>query len=280
MKDRLKISVIQMNSQADQQANLKQAEELMTQALQSEQPDLIVLPEYFNFYGGKQEGKLKAVNDIPGGPAYTFIQDYAKKNKVWIHAGSMMERVDGEERIHNTTIVFDRSGREIVKYRKIHLFDIEGPDGTKYFESATIKPGNDVITYDLEGFKVGCAICYDMRFAELFIKLAQEKVDIIVLPAAFTLQTGKDHWEVLLRARAIETQAYVAASAQTGSYLNDKERRFTYGHSLVCDPWGHVVAKASDGIGVVSTQILRGQIQRCQRLIPMMSHRRLSVTKE
>lgn len=280
MKDRLKISIIQMNSRSDQQANLQQARDLMTQALQAEQPDLLVLPEYFNFYGGKQEGKLQAVNDVPGGIAYEFMRDFAAGNKVWIHAGSMMERIAGENRVHNTSVVFDREGREAARYRKIHLFDIEGPDGTKYFESETIKPGQEVMTYDLEGFKIGCAICYDLRFAELFIRLAQLKSDVLILPAAFTLQTGKDHWEVLLRARAIETQAYVVAPAQTGSYMNNGERRHTYGHSLACDPWGHVIAKASDGIGYVTTQVQRAQIERCRALIPMMAHRKLSVTKE
>ena len=131
--------------------------------------------------------------------------------------GSFFERVPGENRAFNTTVVFDRDGREVARYRKIHMFDITAPDGTKYQESATMKPGEAVVTYDCEGVTIGCTICYDLRFAELFAALVERGASIIALPAAFTLQTGKDHWEVLLRARAIETQTYVLAAAQIGS---------------------------------------------------------------
>lgn len=166
-------------------------------------------------------------------------------------------------------MVFDRSGREVARYRKIHMFDIVAPDGTAYRESATVKPGESVMTYDLEGFKVGGAICFDLRFYAIFEQLMQQRVDIVVLPSAFTLQTGKDHWEVLCRARAIETQTYFLAAGQTGTHLINGEKRMTYGHSLVCDPWGHVVAKASDGVGFVSARLEKSQIDRARSLIPM-----------
>ena len=132
------------------------------------------------------------------------------------------------------------------------------------------------MTYDIDGLRVGCAICYDIRFAELFLHLAKAGCDVIVLPAAFTLQTGKDHWEVLARARAIETQAYFIACGQTGAVMVDGERRACYGHSLVCDPWGHTIARASDGVGLVSARIDRRQIARVRGLIPMAQHRRLA----
>jgi nitrilase len=204
-----------------------------------------------------------------------MAQDFAREHKVFVHAGTLMEKVPNEKRIYNSTFVFNREGQEIAHYRKIHMFDIVGPDGTAYKESATVKPGENVVVYDLDGFKIGCAICYDIRFAELYLELEKAGADVIVLPAAFTLQTGKDHWEVLARARAIETQTYFAACGQTGSTVSNGERRHTYGHSLVCDPWGHVVARASDGVGFVTARIERAQIERVRSLIPMVSHRRI-----
>ena len=130
----------------------------------------------------------------------------AIKHRIFVHAGSIMERIEGEERIHNTSVVFNREGAEIARYRKIHLFDVTTPDGASYKESQTVKPGDEVVTYDCEGVTVGCSICYDLRFPDLFQALAEKGAELIALPAAFTLQTGKDHWEVLLRARAIETE--------------------------------------------------------------------------
>ena len=131
-----------------------------------------------------------------------------------------------------------------------------------------------MVTYDCEGVTIGCAICYDLRFADLFLALAEKGADMIALPAAFTLMTGKDHWEVLCRARAIETETYFCAAAQTGTFQVGHETRATYGHSLVVDPWGHVVAKASDGIGVVSTRIDTARIQKVREMIPVAQHRK------
>ena len=197
--------------------------------------------------------KMAAAEAFPGGPAYGAMQALAKRHKVYIHAGSILEKPEHGERIHNTTVVFDRSGAEIARYRKIHMFDITAPDGTKYHESAAFAPGDTVVTYPCEDMIIGCSICYDIRFPDLFQALAAKGAEMIALPAAFTMQTGKDHWEVLCRARAIETQTYVCAPAQTGVHVVRNEMRQTYGHSLVVDPWGHVIAKASDGSGIVSS---------------------------
>ena len=179
----------------------------------------------------------------------------------------------GEDRIANTTLVFDRTGREIARYRKIHLFDITAPDGTEYKESAAIKPGEAVVTYDCEGVTVGCAICYDLRFPALFQALAAKGATMIALPAAFTLQTGKDHWDVLCRARAIETETYFCAAAQTGAFQQGNETRHTYGNSLVADPWGLVVARASDGVGVVSARIDPARVDKVRAMIPVARHK-------
>lgn len=265
----LRVSLIQTNSGPDRNANLAETTRLMEAACRADAPDLLVLPEYVDFYAGEKEGKITLAQDAPGGDAYKCFSEFAARHKVWLHAGSLVERIPNEQRVYNTSVVFDRSGREVARYRKINMFDIVAPDGKAYRESATVKPGESVMTYDLEGFKIGAAICFDLRFYAVFEQLMQQRVDIIVLPSAFTLQTGKDHWEVLCRARAIETQTYFLAPGQTGTHLINGEKRMTYGHSLVCDPWGHVVAKASDGIGFVSARLEKSQIDRARSLIPM-----------
>ncbi len=270
----MKISLIQMNSQPDRKANLRQAQALMLKAIKEEVPDLIVLPEHFDWSGGTAAEKLAAADFMPGGAAYRMAQEFACRHGLWLHAGSMLERVPGEERIYNTTVVFDPEGREVGRYRKIHLFDIVAPDGKAYRESTTVAPGHDLFVYEAGGFRIGAAICYDLRFSRLFDQLAENKVDLVILPAAFTMQTGKDHWEVLCRARAIEFQVYFAACGQWGSYLAaGGETRQCFGNSLVCDPWGQVIARASDGTGVATARLDSQRIDDVRRLIPMARHR-------
>src|SRR5271157_2496049 len=269
----MKVSLIQMNSISDKAANIAAAEALIERAVAAERPDWVLLPEQFDWAGGSKANKLANAETLPGGPAYTMARAQAVKHRIFVHAGSIMEKIEGEDRIHNTSIVFNRQGEEIARYRKIHLFDVTTPDGAAYRESATVKAGDRVVTYDCEGVTVGCSICYDLRFPDLFQALAEKGAEIIALPAAFTMLTGKDHWEVLLRARAIETESYVCASAQTGSFTVGNEHRHTYGHSLVADPWGHVVAKASDGVGIVSARIDTEQIRRVRAMIPVAEHR-------
>jgi deaminated glutathione amidase len=261
----LKVSLIQMNSINDKAANIAAAEALIERAVAEENPDWVLLPEQFDWAGGAQAEKLAAAERLPGGAAYEMARGQAIKHRIFIHAGSIMEKVDGEDRYHNTTVVFNREGEEIARYVT--------PDGTAYKESATVKAGDQVVTYDCDGVTVGCSICYDLRFPDLFQALAEKGAEIIALPAAFTMQTGKDHWEVLLRARAIETETYVCASAQTGSFTVGNEQRHTYGHSLVADPWGHVVAKASDGVGIVSARIDPARIKKVRGMIPVADHK-------
>ncbi len=269
----MKVSLVQMNSISDKAANIAAARALIERAVVEEAPDWVLLPEQFDWAGGVKGDKAANAEILPGGPAYSMAQDLAAKHRIFIHAGSMMEKIPGDERIHNTSVVFNREGEEIARYRKIHLFDVTTPDGVSYRESATVKAGDAVVTYDCEGVTIGCSICYDLRFPDLFQALAERGAQVIALPAAFTLQTGKDHWETLLRARAIETETYVCASAQTGSFTVGNEQRQTYGHSLVADPWGHVVAKASDGVGLVSTRLDMAQVERARRLIPVAQHK-------
>jgi nitrilase len=188
-----------------------------------------------------------------------------------IHGGSLLE-LDGDK-IYNTTCVFDRDGKEIARYRKIHLFDVVTPDGKEYKESATVGRGDAVVTYKANGVTVGCSICYDLRFGELYRRLAADGAQLVMVPAAFTLQTGKDHWEVLLRARAIETQCWVAAPAQWGPHPAGREERWTFGHSLIVDPWGQVVASASDGPGFATARIDLERLARVRRDLPVSEHR-------
>jgi deaminated glutathione amidase len=269
----MKLSLIQMNSISDKAANIASATCLVERAVADEGPDWICLPECFDFLGADRRAKWAAAESFPGGAAYSAMQQLAAKHRVFIHAGSILEKPGSGERIHNTTVVFDRNGTEIARYRKIHMFDITAPDGTKYHESDAFAPGSAVVTYGCEHIIVGCAICYDLRFPALFQALSAKGAQMIALPAAFTMQTGKDHWEVLCRARAIETQTYFCAAAQTGTHAEGREIRHTYGHSLVADPWGHVIAKASDGVGIVSARIELERVKKVRAQIPVAQHK-------
>ena len=269
----MKVSLVQMNSVSDKAANIAAATALIDRAVGEEGPDWIALPECFDFLGARRADKMAAAETLGSGPAYEAMQALAARHKVFIHAGSMLEKADDAERIHNTTVAFDRSGREVARYRKIHMFDIETPDGVSYRESAAFKPGESVETYDCEGVVVGCSICYDLRFPYLFQALVAKGAQMIALPSAFTQQTGKDHWEVLCRARAIETQTWFCAPGQTGTHTIGDERRQTYGHSMVIDPWGLVVARASDGPGLASARIDPARVAKVRQGMPVQAHR-------
>ncbi|WP_237482222.1 carbon-nitrogen hydrolase family protein [Lichenibacterium dinghuense] len=270
----MKVALIQMNSGHDRAANLRQAAALIERAVAEERPDWVLLPECFDFLGGTREAKFAAADRLPDGEAYAAMAGLARRHGVFIHAGSMLERLPGGERIGNTAVAFDRSGREVARYRKIHLFDITAPDGTEYRESASFAPGEAVATYDCEGVTVGCSICYDIRFPFLYQALMDRGARLIAVPAAFTMQTGKDHWEVLLRARAIETECYVAAAAQTGTFAQGGQTRTTYGHSMLVDPWGLVTARASDGVGIAAGRVEPERVERVRAMIPVAQHRR------
>lgn len=278
----MRVSVVQMNPGADKAANIAQAGALIEGAVASDRPDIVSLPEVWSCLGGDRAAKFAAAETLPapgsnapGGPAYEFLRATAREKRIHVHGGSIGERAG--ERLFNTTVVFDPQGGEIARYRKIHLFDITTPDGAGYRESATFGGGDAVVTYQAGGVTVGCAICYDIRFPELFLALRRAGAELIFLPAAFTRQTGQDHWEVLIRARAIETQCWFAAPAAWGRHLDGAGApRFTYGHSLVCDPWGHVTARASDGTGWATARIDPALTARVRRDMPVLDHRRLA----
>ncbi|MGO8739303.1 carbon-nitrogen hydrolase family protein [Rhodoblastus sp.] len=270
----MKACVIQMNSTADKAGNLAQARRLVEGAVALEQPDWIGLPEVFDFLGGSVAEKFEAGEILREGPAYALVAELAKKHGVFLHAGSLLEKNADGDRLSNTSVVFDRQGREIAVYRKIHMFDVTTPDGAAYRESAVFRPGDEVVTYQAEGLTFGCAICYDLRFPALFQALAARGAEALVLPSAFTLQTGKDHWEVLCRARAIETQCYFLAPAQIGAHRAKGETRLTYGHSLICDPWGQKIAMVSDAPGFATARLDAALVAKVRASIPVAAQRR------
>lgn len=269
----MQISVIQMNSQADKSKNLRIADELITEAAKSS-PDLIVLPEYFAHLGDNRDESRAAAEMFGEGEAWKMMSSLAARHKVSIHAGSMMERAGNN--YFNATAVFDPEGRQIAHYRKLHLFDVDVPGGLVYRESDNVARGDSVVTYKVGDITVGCSICYDLRFPELFRALRDAGAQVIVLPAAFTLMTGKDHWEVLLRARAIETQCFVAASAQIFGH-GPQGQKVCYGHSMIIDPWGMVVAQVPDRVGHASASVDFKQLHDIRTKLPVANHHVLSL---
>ncbi|TCT13399.1 nitrilase [Tepidamorphus gemmatus] len=265
----MKVASLQMNSQDDKAANIAQAISLIEQAVRHDRPDLVLLPETFAYMGGNAESRRANAETFPDGEAYRAMQEQARRHGIWIHAGSMAEAAG--EKSYNTTVVFDRAGNEVARYRKIHLFDVEVPGGMTYRESDTMRGGSEIVTYDCEGVRIGCSICYDLRFPELYQKLAAAGAQVMMVPAAFTLQTGKDHWEILLRARAIETQSYVVACGQVFSH--DGGRRQCYGHSMVVDPWGAKIAECSDVIGWCAARLDFDYLARVRAGIPVARHK-------
>ncbi|MBT5570229.1 MAG: carbon-nitrogen hydrolase family protein [Alphaproteobacteria bacterium] len=272
----MKISAIQMNTGSEKANNLVQARDLVACAVAQDTPDMVVLPEVFAFMGASVAEKRAAAEELPmagqnGGEAYECLRDLAREHGIFVHGGSFVER-DGDA-FFNTTLAFDRDGAELARYRKIHLFDVTTPDGRSYRESDTFGAGQAVVTYRADTATIGCSICYDLRFAELYRALAEAGADVIMVPAAFTLQTGKDHWEVLLRARAIETQTYIVAAAQTGSYFEGNDERVSWGHSMIVNPWGHMIAQAGEGVGHTSAALDLDYLSTVRARIPVAQHR-------
>ena len=277
----MRVTVVQMTPGADKAANIAQAKRLIDAAVAADKPDLVTLPEMWTCLGGDRATKMRegeALPDAgvnrPGGPAYEFLRDAARRHGIHVHGGSLGELA--EDRLFNTTVVFGPDGTETARYRKIHLFDITTPDGTGYRESAVYGAGSDLVTVQAGDTTVGCAVCYDVRFPELFLALRQQGANLIMLPSAFTVATGRDHWEVLIRARAIETQCWFAAAATFGEHHDAKgQPRQTYGRSMIVDPWGTVVAQVSDGPGFATARMDQALTRRTRANMPVLEHRRL-----
>ncbi|MBB2158043.1 carbon-nitrogen hydrolase family protein [Gluconacetobacter diazotrophicus] len=282
----MRTTVIQMAPGASLPDNIAQAGRLIAEAVAADRPDLVVLPEIWSCLGGTAEVKFANAEDLPApgqsipnppgaGPLYRFLSEAARAHGITLHGGSIGQRHG--DRLLNTTLVFGPDGVERARYSKIHLFDITTPGGEGYRESATYAPGDTVVTVPVGPFTAGLAICYDIRFGELFLALRKRGANLIVLPAAFTAETGEAHWATLLRARAIETQCWVVACGTTGTHIDaGGHARRTYGHSMIIDPWGTVVAQASNGVGWVTARLDLDHVARVRAGIPVMDHRRLT----
>jgi nitrilase len=274
-----RVTVLQMSPGQDKRANIADAERLIAAAVAADRPDFISLPEVWSCLGGSRETKLSQAELLPpvgagaGDAAYEALRNAALRHRVVIHGGSIIERVG--DRMFNTTVAFGPDGAELARYRKLHLFDIVTPDGTGYRESDSFGRGDEVVGYLAGGLPVGCTICYDLRFFELFLALRERGAELIVTPSAFTVPTGRDHWETLLRARAIDTQCWIAAPATVGAHKDAVGgTRMTWGHAMICNPWGDVVAEVGEGVGWATAEIDHAMTQRLRRDMPVMAHRR------
>ena len=265
----LRTAVIQVNSRNNPAENLASVEHFLERAA-AMGAQFVGLPEFWT-YLGPYSGFEEAAQTIPG-PTIERLQEKARKHKMIVHAGSMVERSpDTPGKFHNTSVLINRDGEIVAQYRKIHLFDVDLANGEKHYESERIVPGDQVVTAEIDGITFGLTVCYDLRFPELYRSLALRGAQILLVPAAFTLHTGRDHWEVLLRARAIENLCYVVAPAQVGKYPPNRQ---CFGRSMIIDPWGLVLAQAQDMPTVSMAEIDLAQIEPARAQIPCLGHRR------
>jgi predicted amidohydrolase len=265
----MRVAMCQLNAQDDRGANLAVARSLLERAAEAG-ADFAVLPEFTDYLG--PDSGLPKPEPVDGQYA-RFFADTARELSMWVHAGSFHEVGPDPSHTYNTSLVFDRSGDLAASYRKIHLYDVEIPGRVSYRESASVAPGDEPVAVTVDGHTVGLSICYDLRFPELYRHLAVALgATILVVPAAFMLHTGRDHWEVLLRARAIENQCYVLAAAQIGDH---EPHRTCFGRSMVVDPWGIVVAQASDVVGVTVANLDLDRLAAVRAQLPSLANRRL-----
>lgn len=242
----------------------------------AERPDFLVLPEYFSYYGLDQKRSVALAQLLHETPAFQMAQAFAKRHNVGLQAGTILARVPGEERVENVSVVFDRQGQEIAEYRKIHLFDMGDLGSGAFRESDYIKPGEDIVTWEFDGVTFGTAICFDVRFPELFRALRLKGAEVITLPAAYTMVTGEAHWELLARARAAETQCYFIACGLGGTVVVDGLDKRCYGHSIIIDAWGRVVARAGQGAEIISARMDLKDLHSIRKTMPVMKQRRLT----
>jgi predicted amidohydrolase len=267
----MRVAVVQTCSSDDLAANLRFAGQAIGEAARRG-AELVALPENFAFM--RREGTRFPCVQGPDGEIVSFLRETAARTRVWLIGGSFPESIPGDARVYNTSVVFSPDGREVARYRKIHLFDVDiGDAGEDSFrESDHFAPGRDVVIADAPFGGIGLSICYDLRFPELYRRHADVGARFIAVPSAFTPQTGKDHWEVLLRARAIECQAFVIAPAQCGRHSAE---RASHGRSLIIDPWGRILAQADDRPRVIDADCDLQELERIRASIPVLKNRRL-----
>jgi deaminated glutathione amidase len=263
-----KVAALQMASGPNVAGNLSEARRLIENAV-AQGARLVVLPEFFSIMGMKEDDMVAVREQIGSGVMQTFLAEMARKHRIWVVGGSIPVVANAPNKVRNTCLVFDEHGEQVARYDKIHLFNLD-LGNEHYHEANTIEAGNQVVVVDSPFGRIGLAICYDLRFPELF--RAMKNVDIVVLPSAFTATTGKMHWETLVRARAIENLAYVIAAAQGGYHVNGRE---THGHSMIVDPWGRVLDELPRGSGVVLAEVNPGYQASLRASLPALTHRTL-----
>ncbi len=267
-----RVAAIQMASGPNVRANLTEAARLISRAVDAG-AELVVLPENFALMGMKEKDKVQIAEAEGQGTIQDFIAETANKHRVWIVAGTIPLQAEDRVRVRAACLVYDDKGKVRGRYDKVHLFDVHLEENQEtYDESATIEAGSRTTVIDTPFGRLGLAICYDLRFPELFRRMADEGVEVIAIPSAFTAMTGKAHWEVLVRARAIENLSYVIAAAQGGYHVNGRE---TYGHSMIVDPWGQVLDHLSNGSGYVIAELDPVRLHNTRRNFPCLNHRKI-----
>ena len=272
----MRVAVCQMNAGRDDlDANVEAATRLLEGAARGG-ADLAALPELWPFYGGAS--RMREIAQPVPGSLTEVLADAARSHGMWVLGGSVQER-DDAGRVYNTSVLVDREGELLATYRKIHLFDVELDGQPPIRESDLFTAGDAIVTRETELGRVGMSVCYDLRFPELYRALVAAGSEIVSVPSAFTSVTGAAHWEVLLRARAIEDQCFVVAPAQWGSWGPSEEGRSTYGHSMIVDPWGRVLVEGTaEGDGVWFADLDRDAQRQVRRSLPALAHRRLGTT--
>lgn len=267
-----RVAAIQMASGPNVSANMLEADRLISKAVEAG-AGLVVLPENFAIMGMSEYDKVKIREADGKGPIQDFLADQARRHGIWLVGGAIPLAGHDPDKVNAASLVFNDKGERVARYDKIHLFDVTISElGENYTESETIEPGNRVVVIDTPFGRLGLAVCYDLRFPELFRQMLQEGVEIIALPSAFTAITGKAHWETLVRSRAIENLCYVIASAQGGYHANGRE---TYGDSMIVDPWGVVLDRLHHGSGVVIADIDLERLRDIRRNFPVLEHRKI-----
>lgn len=268
-----RVAAVQMASGPNVGANLIEAGRLISRAADAG-AELVVLPENFAIMGMSERDKV-GIREADGrGPIQDFLAEQADKHRVWIVGGTVPLAAEAESKVRAACLLYDERGTRVARYDKVHLFDVHlDESGENYEESETIEPGRDVVVVDTPFGRLGLAVCYDLRFPELFRRMLRDGVELIALPAAFTALTGRAHWEVLVRARAIENLCYVVTAAQGGYHVNGRE---TFGDSMIVDPWGVVLDRLAQGSGFVAGEIDRERIASIRRSFPALDHRRIA----
>jgi len=267
---RIRVAAVQMVSTASVENNLRVAGELIAEAVH-QGAQFVVLPEYFCLMGMRDSDKVSLREAYGRGPIQSFLAEQAARRRIWLVGGTLPLSTDDPDRVFNSVLVHDPTGRRVARYDKIHLFSFRHGTET-YDEARTIVAGREPVlvscAFGDTTLRVGLSVCYDLRFPELYRRLRE--ADLLVVPAAFTAVTGQAHWEALLRARAIENLCYVLASAQGGRHENG---RVTFGHSMLVDPWGEVLAVRPSGAGVVVGTVDPARIAACRANLPALAHR-------